>query len=197
MPGMDKISEAILDKVTAEAESIVKEAQDRAAAEIERAKAQWATRAQDEQDKVTQEAKEEALRIEAQAAVKARQELAKAKSDVVAEIIDRVKKSLAETSASKDSLKGLLEEACAMLDLAKGRVYVAAKDVSGMKSLIEKDKKLSEKVVEVKEYDCTGGLIVEDIERKLRVDNTYETRLEMLLPRLLPQIGKELFGDRG
>jgi len=35
--------------------------------------------------------------------------------------------------------------------------------------------------------------MVEDIAGKIRIDNTYDTRLEMLLPRLLPEIGKELF----
>ncbi|GAI00113.1 unnamed protein product, partial [marine sediment metagenome] len=34
---------------------------------------------------------------------------------------------------------------------------------------------------------------VEDIDGRTRIDNTYETRLEMLLPRLLPEISKELF----
>jgi vacuolar-type H+-ATPase subunit E/Vma4 len=38
-----------------------------------------------------------------------------------------------------------------------------------------------------------GGVIAEDVEGKLRIDNTYETRLEMLLPKLLPKISKELF----
>ena len=47
--------------------------------------------------------------------------------------------------------------------------------------------------MEVREYNCLGGIIAEDIEGKLRIDNTYETRLEMLLPQLLPKISEELF----
>ncbi len=38
-----------------------------------------------------------------------------------------------------------------------------------------------------------GGVIAENIDGKLRIDNTYETRLEMLLPKLLPEISKVLF----
>ena len=62
-----------------------------------------------------------------------------------------------------------------------------------MKKLVEKDKELAGKIVEIREHHGMGGVIVEDIDGKVRIDNTYETRLEMLLPRLLPEIGKELF----
>jgi len=60
--------------------------------------------------------------------------------------------------------------------------------------LVGKDKELAAKVAEIKEHSASGGVIIEDVEGRVRIDNTYETRLEMLLPRLLPEIGKELFG---
>jgi vacuolar-type H+-ATPase subunit E/Vma4 len=47
--------------------------------------------------------------------------------------------------------------------------------------------------MEIKEFDCTGGVIAESIEGKFSLDNTYDTRLEMLLPRILPEISQELF----
>ncbi|MCK5181705.1 MAG: V-type ATP synthase subunit E, partial [Dehalococcoidia bacterium] len=75
----------------------------------------------------------------------------------------------------------------------KARIYVSPRDVSNVKRFLEADKELSGKIVEVKEYNCLGGVIAEDIEGKLRIDNTYETRLEMLLPQLLPKISEELF----
>ena len=117
-------------------------------------------------------------------------------SEVVDVIISQAKKALAETSGNKDALKALFKEALDTLGIEKGRVYVAAKDISEMKELVDKDKEWSKRIVEVKECDCTGGVIVEDIDGKLRIDNTYETRLEMLLPNLMPEIGKELFGER-
>jgi vacuolar-type H+-ATPase subunit E/Vma4 len=52
---------------------------------------------------------------------------------------------------------------------------------------------LSAKILEVREVDRLGGVIAEDAEGKLRIDNTYETRLEMALPKLLPKISEELF----
>ena len=194
MAGMEKISEAILDKVKVEAESIIREAKDRASREIEQAKKQLAARLEEEKGKMLQEARGEATRIAAQASVKARQELSQAKADVVQEIISGVKKALSGTASDKSLLIGLIKEATDdTLGINKGRVYVSPENVSAVKKLLEKDRELASKIVETKEHDSTGGIIVEDIDGRIRIDNTYETRLEMLLPKLLPEIGKELF----
>lgn len=193
MKEMEKIGEAILDKVKAEAESIIKEAESKAAKEVAQAKKQQAAKLEEEKGKMLQGAKEEAARIAAQASVKARQELSKAKADVINDIISRVKKELSGVSSDKSLLIDLIKEATQVLGFDKGRVYAAPKDVSTVRKLLEKDKGLSSKIVEVKEHDCLGGVIVEDIDGRTRIDNTYETRLEMLLPRLLPEIGRELF----
>jgi len=193
MAKMEKIGAAILDKVKAEADGIIKEAKSKAKQEVEQAKKQQTARLEEEKAKIIQEAREEATRIEAQASVKARQELSKAKADVIDEIISGVKKALSATSGDKSLLVSLVKEAVDALGIDKGRVYVSAKDVGAVKKLLDGDKALAAKIAEVKEFDCTGGVIVEDIDGKVRIDNTYDTRLEMLLPQLLPEIGKELF----
>lgn len=193
MIGMEKISEAVLDKVRAEAEAIIKQAEDKAGKEVEQAKKQRVARLEEEKGKILQQTREEAARIEAQALVKARQELSRAKADVIDELIGSVKKRLLETSSDKNLLMGLIKEATATLGISEGRVYVSPKDVSMVPKLLENDRGITGKIMEIKEYDCAGGVIVEDINGRIRVDNTYETRLEMLLPRLLPEIGRELF----
>jgi len=193
MVRMEKIGEAILDKVKAEADSIIKEAEGRAKAEIEQAKKRQLSKLEEEKAKMIQGAREEAARIEAQASVKARQELSRAKADVIDEIISEVKKALSETSGDKSLLGNLLREAIDTLGIDKSRVYVSPQEVSAVKKLLDGDKELTAKITEVREGDCVGGVIVEDIEGKIRIDNTYDTRLEMLLPQLLPEIGKELF----
>ena len=195
MTGMDKMGEAILDKVKVEADGIVAEAEAKAKQEIEQAKKQQLARLEEEKSRILRQAGEEATRIEAQAIVKSRQELSRAKSDVINEIIDRVRKQLTTGSSDEGSLADLLKEAAAPLGTAKGRAYLSAKDVGRVKKLLARDKELSARIVEVKEYDCSGGVIVEDVDGKIRIDDTYETRLEMVLPKLLPEIGRELFPD--
>ena len=117
----------------------------------------------------------------------------KARAEVINEIISSVKKKLAGASGDAASLTTLVKEAVATLGAEKSRVYASSKDVAAVRKLVEKDKDLSAKVTEVKERDISGGVIVEDIDGRLRIDNTYDTRLEMLLPRLLPEVGKEIF----
>jgi len=193
MKGMEKISEAILDKVRADARDIVKEAGTRATERIEKAKGQQEAKLEEEKNKLIEKAKEEAARILAQASIKARQELLLARTRIIDEIISRVKKTLSGISSDESSPLNLIKEAINALDVDKARIYVSPKDVNVVRKLVARDKKLTDRIIEIREFDGTGGIIVEDIDGKTRIDNTYDTRLEMLLPRLLPEISKELF----
>lgn len=195
--GMDKIREAILAKVEAEAGDIVKEAMEKAQEEIERAKKQRETKLEEKKCQMLDDAEEEAARVVAQASIRARQELLRTKSDIIARIIEAVKKTLAGISSDESHLPSLIKEAMDGLGEAKGRIYVPPKDVSSVEKFLEGDKELASRIIEVIEFNCTGGVIAEDIEGKRSIDNTYETRLEMLLPKLLPEINRQLFkGDR-
>jgi len=193
MKGIEKISEAILGKVRAEAQDIVEEAEEKAQGRIERAKRQQEAKLEEEKGKLIEEAKEEATRILAQSSITARQELLLAKTRIIDEIINRVKKTFSEISSDESSPLDLIKEAINALDIDKARIYVSPKNVSSVRKSLKRDKQLANKITEIREFDCTGGVIVEDIDGRIRIDNTYDTRLEMLLPKLLPEIGKELF----
>ncbi len=190
---MEKISEAVVGKVKLDAEKTIKEAQEKALEEIEKAKEQRVVRFQEERGRMLGEAEEEVARILAQASIKARQQLASAKSDTISRVIDGARKELSQVSMDDTHFLSLIREAVEGLGVDKARIYVSSKDVSNVKKFLEADKELSGKVMEVREYNCLGGVIAEDVEGKLRIDNTYETRLEMLLPQLLPKISEELF----
>jgi vacuolar-type H+-ATPase subunit E/Vma4 len=191
---MEKISEAVVAKVKLEAQNIIREAEEKAQEEIEKAKRQSEARSKEERDKMLAEAREEAARILAQASIKARQQLSSAKADAIVKIIDEARKELSQISSDESHLLNLIKEAMDGLGVDKGRIYVSPKDVTAVKKLLEADRDLSGRILEVRESNCLGGVIAEDVEGKLRIDNTYETRLEMLLPKLLPEINKELFG---
>ncbi len=190
---MERISEAVVGKVKLDAEKTIKEAQEKALEEIEKAKEQRVVRFQEERGRMLGEAEEEVARILAQASIKARQQLASAKSDTISRVIDGARKELSQVSMDDTHFLSLIREAVEGLGVDKARIYVSSKDVSNVKKFLEADKELSGKVMEVREYNCLGGVIAEDVEGKLRIDNTYETRLEMLLPQLLPKISEELF----
>jgi len=190
---MERISEAILDKVRADAQNIIKEAEEKAREEIEKATKQQEARLLEEKGEIIEEAKAEAARIISQATIKSRQELLAAKTGVVDDIIGRVKESLSGFSADEAATLALIKEAFGVLGGVKSVIYASPKDVSSIQKLVKADEELANRVAEVKEHNCLGGVIVEAADGKLRIDNTYETRLEMLLSRLLPEINKELF----
>lgn len=190
---MERISQAVLSKVKEEAQHIIKEAEEKAKEEIERAKKQRELRFEEEKGKMLKEAEEEAARILAQASIKARQKLSSTKADIIAKIIDGARKELSRVSSDESHFLNLVREAMEGLAVDKGRIYVSPKDLGPAKRFLKADKELSGKIVEVRESNCLGGVTAEDVEGKLRIDNTYETRLEMLLPKLLPEISKELF----
>jgi V/A-type H+-transporting ATPase subunit E len=190
---MEKISEAVVSKVSLDAQAITKEAEEKAREEIERAKKQREAKFEQERARVLAEAEQEAARILAQASIKARQLISSAKAEAVAKITDGARKELSATSTNESNLMSLVREAVGGLGTDKARIYVSPKDVSATKEALQSDKELSAKILEVREIDCLGGVIAEDAEGKLRIDNTYETRLEMALPKLLPKISEELF----
>jgi V/A-type H+-transporting ATPase subunit E len=194
MTGMEKISEAILNKVKAEAKEILHDAERRASEEISGAEKLHEERLHILKNQMLEEAKSEANRILARSSIKAKQELLIAKASAIDELTSKVRKLLAVNSR-KTGMAGLLKDSVKIIPSKRIVIYVAAKDMVAVKKIIDSDKELNNKITEVKECICTGGLIAEDTEGKMRIDNTYETRLLMLLPRIIPEVSKELFGS--
>jgi len=191
---MQRISEAVVDKVREEAQQLVSEAEEEAKKELGKAQALRAARLEAEKKRLLTEAGEEAARISAQNAMKARQKTASAKSAVLDEIVRKARESLQKSTTTRDQLAQLIREAMAGLGTAdKVSVSVAKKDLDTAREIVKSDKTMSSRVLEVRTVETEGGVIVENESRSLGVDNTYLTRLQMLLPRVLPEISKELF----
>ncbi len=191
---MQNISEAVVDKVREEAQSIVNEAEEEAKKEREKARAQQDARLEAEKRRLLTAAQEEAARITAQNAMQARQKLANAKAAVLEEIVQKARAGLKKSSTKRESLGHLISDAISGLgEGEKITISVSKNDLDMAKEIVKADKKLSSVISEVKTCDCEGGVIVENEDKTLSVDNTYTTRLEMLLPRILPEISKKLF----
>jgi vacuolar-type H+-ATPase subunit E/Vma4 len=193
MKGMEKISEAILDKVKVDAQQIIKEAEEKALQDIEKAEKQLETKFEEEKRKAIEGAEREAAIILAQATIKARQELSRTKADIVDKIVSAVNTTLRSISSDESLLLSLIKEVVDELGGDKARIYVSPKDMSTVQGFLERDKELASRIMEIKEFDCTGGVIAESIDGKFSLDNTYDTRLEMLLPKILPEIHRGLF----
>jgi len=192
---MQNISEAVVDKVREEARAIVEEAKEEARKELDKAKSQRDARIEAEKRRLLNEAKEEAARIAAQSAMQDHQKTAAAKAAVLDDIVAKARANLKKVATKPALLAYLVNDAVDGLgdDAGKITVLVSSKDVAAAKELVKKDKRLSYVVAEVVECECDGGAIAQNEAKTISVDNTYTTRLEMLLPRILPEISKELF----
>lgn len=190
---MENISEAVISKVKVEALDIIKEAEAKAREEREKAIKQRGVKLHEEKQRLLGEARQEAARIVAQASIKSRQELSRAKNAVINKMTDRVRQELSQISSNEKYSMTLIQEAVEAIGADKARIYVLPKSVDATRKLLESNKELANRITEVKEANFTGGIIAESIDGTLRIDNSYESRLEMLLPILLPEINNELF----
>lgn len=191
---MEKISEAILGKAKAEAEEIIREAEAKAGERIESAREQFNTRLGAEKARLVEAAESEVARIQAQASIKIRQELLKAKNEIIKEITGRTKKRLGSIPGSSGLAVNQIREGIEAIGSDGVIVYVSPGDFTEVKNILKKDRELSAKIREIRERDISGGAVVEDAEGRFSIDNSWDTRLETLLPRILPEISKELFG---
>lgn len=190
-----EIRKAILDKAKEEADKIVSDAEIKAREVIEKAKEQKELKFEEEKRKILSEAHREASRILARVSLRTRQEILKEKDIVINEIITMAKDELSQGVKGKELFDHLIEEAFDALKTEdKVSLFVSPKDLSIVREVIEENSKLKEKITEVKEIDCMGGILMEVANGMVSIDNTFDTRLEMLMPKILPGIGKKLFG---
>jgi len=190
---MENIGEAVIDKVNKEAKIIIDSAKKEAAIDIEMAnKERQLKLVRTEQNKL-QEADEESSRISSRASIEMRQNLVAVKAEVVNNIIEKVKNKLAHTPMHRKAFITLVKEAIEAIKIEKARIYVPNGDTQRIKGYIQDEIELNSAIVEFKEGDFAGGFIIEDLDGLLRIDNTYTTRMEMLLPSMMPEINRELF----
>ena len=191
----DKIRKAVLNKARDDADKITSDAGLRANEMIEEAKDRRRQRFEKEKEMIIDEARREASKILAQASLKARQEILKQKNAVINEIIAKVKNKLKQAAPDKKSLLHLIKEAIDAFETEDTvRIFVSHKDAGDVSKIIEENSSLSEKITEVREIDCLGGILAEKTNGMVSIDNTFDTRLEMLMAKILPEIGRKLFG---
>jgi len=75
------------------------------------------------------------------------------------------------------------------------KIMASGKDIKRVREIVAASPVLKDRITGVSEAACMGGVICESVDGKVSVDNTYDTRLQMLIPRILPQVGKVLFGE--
>ena len=192
----DKIRAAILDKAREEAKEIVANAKAKAGEVVAHAKEQQKNRFEAEKKRIMAEAQREAARILAQSSLKSRQEILKEQDAVINEVIARAKKSLTEGAVDEEAFGILIRESIDAFESdEKLRILVSPKDVAIARKVVEKDSGLKERVADVGERDCLGGVIAESMDGMVNIDNSFDVRLGMLTPKIMPEMGSKLFKE--
>lgn len=192
----DKIRAAILEKAQKEAEEIVANARAKAKDLMVHAEEQKEKRFEEEKTRILSEAQREASRVLAQSSLKARQEILKEQDTVINEIVAKAKEFLAQEQTGEKALTILMKEAVAAFESdEKLRILASPRDVETINQAIKNDDGLSKQIEEVVEYDCLGGVIAESMDGMVSIDNSFEVRMGMLLPKIMPELGRKLFGE--
>jgi vacuolar-type H+-ATPase subunit E/Vma4 len=192
----DKIREAILNKAGEEAQKIVSDADEKAREMLAQAESQKNIKYEEEKKKIIAEARRESSKTLAQASLKARQQILTVKDGVVKDVFSNVKDTLSKEIKDKSIFARLITETIdAFESEAKLRILAAPKDLKIVEEVLGEHDNLKERVAEVKEIECLGGIMGETLDGMVSIDNTFDMRLEMLVPKLLPEIGKKLFGS--
>ncbi|MCD6487700.1 MAG: V-type ATP synthase subunit E [Desulfurococcales archaeon] len=191
---LETLRRSILEETRKKAEEILEEARRKAEAFIENAEKSWKKRYEDEYRKYIENARQEANTIIADAKRQAKLIVAKAKYDSITMVVDKVRELIAERQGFdlKKSLESLLDEALDnVLHGEKLTIYINPIDKDVMEGIL-KEKGLKYSIILDNNID--GGIIIETPDG-IRIDNTYNTRLERVLGSELNKIAKILWGE--
>ncbi len=192
-----RIKEKLLEKAREDAKRIIEDAKREAERIIKEAEEKWREKVEETRRKIISEAKRKAEEILIDARIKARMRITEEKNKIIEQLLGRVEELVDKGMFSREeSLERLLEEAVKQSGLSEVIVYTSNRDVELVRALKPKiESKLNVKITDIRRSNIKGGVIVESTDGNIRIDNSYETRLELAKMRLLPKISKELFSN--
>ncbi|HIP56657.1 MAG TPA: hypothetical protein EYH02_01090 [Ignisphaera aggregans] len=193
---MERLHQAVIEKTRAEAEKIIREAEIRAREIVEEARRRKMQEIEEMRKRIRDEIQYD-VRI-AEAKIRARHIIAQAKNDVFNHLRERILRELSSLSPElrRESIKNILREVLSsgVFSDQKLRIYVARQDLNITREVVE-ELGIGDKVIEILPLDSIiGGVIVQSIDGSIRIDASYERRLELVLSKRAARLNLELFG---
>lgn len=190
-----RIRGKLLEKAREDAKRIIEDAKREAERIIKEAEKKWKEKVEEIRKEVLEDARRKAEEILIDAQIKARMKITNEKNKIIELLMSKIEELIEKgTYDRSESLRKLAIEAIRQSELKEVIIYVSRNDkelMERLRSSIENE--LNVKINDIKEANIRGGVIVESIDGSIRVDNSYDVRLEMIKTKLLPQIYKELF----
>lgn len=194
-------AELIIQEIHREAEQKVQYILSEAREEAERIKAEAEKRARSQAEWILRKAKTQAeiekQRIIANARLEVRKKKLAVQEGLIAEVLSAMRERLASLPDDEyfEVLVRLAKEAVGELGVSAVVVRSNERTLSLLESRMEEFSRAVGVEVSLGEpIEVIGGLIVEDREGKVRVDNTFDARIERMGNELRAEIAKALFG---
>ena len=204
--GLQKIINEIEKSTEQKVSVILSEAEKKADAILNDAKKKAEEQERSILDRGEQEAQRESQRILAEARIRARREKVMAQEKVVQRSFEKASDILSTTAESQNAevLKSLIKESVDASGALSFEVLLTSRD----RGLVTKDSLLEivrqtdagrgsdiESRISEEVLSCMGGVVVRSTDGKVRVDNTFEARLERFRDGIRMRVAKELFGQ--
>ena len=190
-----RLQQKLIENAKKEAEKIILEAKREAEKIIEEARKAYESKVSETREKIISEAKRKAEEIIVDAKIRARMIIAEEKKKIIDSVFKQVEEIIKSAKFDKkESLLQLLKESIKEIGLDKVKVIVSKQDLGIIKEIKKTvEKELSVKIVEVTGSDkISGGVIVESMDGKIRINNTYEERLASAKSKLAPMIVRKV-----
>ena len=194
---LEELRKSVIEKARLKAEKILENARKQAEELVESAKREYMERLRQRKEEIITQVREEESRKYTARISELNAELLKLKrkliEDIVKEATERIK-NLSKTER-KESIKRLLKDSLGSGIIGGSfRVKVIERDLKLVKEAVnelglQKDLIAAEIIPE----DYLGGLIIENEDSSVAIDNTYRTRLERAIRIILGELNKEIF----
>ena len=194
---LEELRKSVIKKAWLKAEKILENARKQAEELVESAKREYMERLRQRKEEIITQVREEESRKYTARISELNAELLKLKreliEDIVKEATERIK-NLSKTER-KESIKRLLKDSLDSGIIGGSfRVKVIEHDLKLVKEAVKElglQKDLIAAEIIPREY--LGGLIIENEDSSVAIDNTYRTRLERAIRIILGELNKEIF----
>ncbi len=199
----EALREKILEEARREAERILAEAREKAEKILRKAREEYERRVEKARGKALQELRERKNTEYVSKVVQLSMEFVKLKNSLLEKTLSKVRERLRNLppDVRRESLRRLIKEAIESGVFSSDVVVkVVPQDVEVAKSIVTQDPMLRGVVARVEALDdesALGGAVVESIDRRRAVDNTYRARIERALPKLIGRLNEEVFNAGG
>ncbi|MFC6787550.1 V-type ATP synthase subunit E [Halobaculum halobium] len=191
---LETVVEDIRDEARARAEDIREEGEERAGEIVSEAEEEAERIVQEREQQVERQIEQEREQTLSAAKLEAKQQRLEARRDVLTDVREQTEAAIADLEAEQreELTRALLDAAAPEFDDGESvSVYGSADDEDLLTDVLADYDGWSF----AGERDCLGGVVVESEESRVRVNNTFDSVLEVVWEDNLKELSDRLFDD--